>query len=149
MTCFHDLDLDPVVHSLLVTDDIPALISTLDTCTRSAVEMDALFHVVDAALHHHLDEYGFYFEVLTALESPAEPPKLPLPAREPVATEPLHRVPDVAHRIGMSGDWTRRHFEQVAGVKIVKSPRRRGKREYSILLIPQSVLERELRNMNA
>ena len=39
----------------------------------------------------------------------------------------MFRVPDVARRIGMSEDWVRRHFEKAQGVKIITSPRRRGK----------------------
>ena len=58
--------------------------------------------------------------------------------------EQMYRVPDIARRLGMSDDWTRRYFAQVEGVKTITSPRRRGRREYNILLIPESVLEREL-----
>jgi hypothetical protein len=58
--------------------------------------------------------------------------------------EQMYRVPEVAQRIGMSDDWTRRYFGEVKGVKVITSPPRRGRRAYSILLIPESVLVREL-----
>jgi hypothetical protein len=58
--------------------------------------------------------------------------------------EQMHRVPDVARKFGMSDDWTRRYFSEVEGVKTITSPKRRGRRGYSILLIPESVLAREL-----
>lgn len=58
--------------------------------------------------------------------------------------EQMYRVPEVARRIGMSEDWTRRYFAGVDGVKTITSPQRRGRRAYSILLIPESVLAREL-----
>jgi hypothetical protein len=58
--------------------------------------------------------------------------------------EQMYRVPEVAQRMGMSEDWTRRYFGAVPGVKTITSPPRRGRRTYSILLIPESVLAREL-----
>ena len=58
--------------------------------------------------------------------------------------EQMHRVHDIARRLGMSDDWTRRYFAEVEGVKTITSPKRRGRRAYSILLIPESVLGREL-----
>lgn len=60
--------------------------------------------------------------------------------------ERMYRVPDVSQRLGMSEDWTRRYFSEVPGVKTITSPTRRGRRSYNILLIPESVLLRELRN---
>jgi hypothetical protein len=55
-------------------------------------------------------------------------------------TDQMHRVPVVARRLGMSDDWVRRYFATVPGVKTIVSPTRRGRRGYSILLIPESVL---------
>jgi hypothetical protein len=63
---------------------------------------------------------------------------------QPVPVEHMNRVPDVARRLGTSDDWTRRYFGKVPGVKTIPSPARRGKRPYKILLIPDSVLKREL-----
>jgi len=66
---------------------------------------------------------------------------VPVPA---MPIDPMYRVPDVSRRLGMSEDWTRRYFGGVPGVKTITSPPRRGRRSYSILLIPESVLAREL-----
>lgn len=62
--------------------------------------------------------------------------------------EPYLRVKDVSAQIGMSNDWVRRFFRHVEGVKTVKSPEKRFKRPYSILLIPRSAVERELKKMS-
>ena len=72
----------------------------------------------------------------------------PVPSRQPIPIEPMYRVPDVSRQLGMSEDWTRRYFGEVAGVKIIKSPAKRSKRAYSILLIPASVLDREVRKLS-
>ena len=72
----------------------------------------------------------------------------PLDSRQPIPIEPMYRVPEVARQLGMSEDWTRRYFGEVAGVKIIKSPAKRSKRAYSIMLIPASVLEREVRKLS-
>jgi hypothetical protein len=60
----------------------------------------------------------------------------------------MMRVPDVAVKMGMSEDWTRRYYGNVEGVKKLKSPSKRFKRGYTILLIPASVVERELRKLS-
>ena len=72
----------------------------------------------------------------------------PLHSRQPIPIEPMYRVPEVSRQLGMSEDWTRRYFGEVAGVKIIKSPAKRSNRAYSIMLIPASVLEREVRKFN-
>jgi hypothetical protein len=59
------------------------------------------------------------------------------------------RVKQVADRIGMSEDWVRRFFGEIEGVRKVKSPAKRFKRPYTILLIPATLVERELRKMSA
>jgi hypothetical protein len=59
------------------------------------------------------------------------------------------RVKQVADRIGMSEDWVRRFFGEIEGVRKVKSPVKRFKRTYTILLIPTALVERELRKMSA
>ena len=59
------------------------------------------------------------------------------------------RVKQVADRIGMSEDWVRRFFGEIEGVRKVKSPVKRFKRPYTILLIPTALVERELRKMSA
>jgi hypothetical protein len=59
------------------------------------------------------------------------------------------RVKEVAAKIGMSEDWVRRAFGEVEGVRKIKSPAKRFKRPYTILLIPTAMVERELRKMSA
>jgi hypothetical protein len=59
------------------------------------------------------------------------------------------RVKQVADRIGMSEDWVRRFFGEIEGVRKVKSPAKRFKRPYTILLIPTAIVDRELRKMSA
>jgi hypothetical protein len=63
--------------------------------------------------------------------------------------EPL-TVSQSAKRWGQSPRATRRYFMEVIGVRIKPSPERREKgrkkRKYVTLLIPPSVLEREIRN---
>jgi hypothetical protein len=59
------------------------------------------------------------------------------------------RVKEVAAKIGMSEDWVRRSFSAVEGVRKIKSPARRFKRPYTILLIPTALVERELRKLSA
>ena len=58
------------------------------------------------------------------------------------------RVKQVAAQIGMSEDWVRRFFGNIEGVRTIKSPPKRFKRPYRILLIPAGVVERELRKMS-
>ncbi|HXB69173.1 MAG TPA: hypothetical protein VNY05_13065 [Candidatus Acidoferrales bacterium] len=59
------------------------------------------------------------------------------------------RVKQVSDRIGMSEDWVRRFLGEIEGVRKVKSPAKRFKRPYTILLIPTAIVERELRKMSA
>ena len=59
------------------------------------------------------------------------------------------RVKQVADKIGMSEDWVRRFFGEIEGVRKVKSPAKRFKRPCTILLIPATLVERELRKMSA
>jgi hypothetical protein len=59
------------------------------------------------------------------------------------------RVKQVSDRIGMSEDWVRRFFGEIEGVRKVKSPAKRFKRPYTILLIPTAIVELELRKMSA
>jgi hypothetical protein len=58
------------------------------------------------------------------------------------------RVNQVAAKIGMSEDWVRRFFGEIEGVRKLKSPAKRFKRPYTILLIPTAIVERELRKMS-
>jgi hypothetical protein len=53
------------------------------------------------------------------------------------------RVKQVAANIGMSEDWVRRYFGQIEGVRKIKSPAKRFKRPYTILLIPAGTVDRE------
>ena len=57
------------------------------------------------------------------------------------------RVKEVAAKIGMSEDWVRRAFGEIEGVRKLKSPAKRFKRLYTILLIPAAMVERELKRM--
>src|SRR5882672_2825990 len=59
------------------------------------------------------------------------------------------RVKQVAAQIGMSEDWVRRFFGNIEGVRTIKSPAKRFKRPYRILLIPAGVVEREFRKMSS
>ena len=65
-----------------------------------------------------------------------------------IEEEPL-TVAQAAKRSGQSPRATRRYFMEVVGVRIKPSPERlvngRKKRKYVTLLIPPSVLEREIR----
>ncbi len=65
-----------------------------------------------------------------------------------IEEEPL-TVAQAAKRWGQSPRATRRYFMDVVGVRIMPSPERRvngrKKRKYLTLLIPPSVLEREIR----
>jgi predicted MPP superfamily phosphohydrolase len=61
--------------------------------------------------------------------------------------EQMLRVSEVAARLRLSEDWVRRHFMDITGVVIVKSPAKRSKRGYGILLIPEPLVEREMRKM--
>jgi hypothetical protein len=58
---------------------------------------------------------------------------------------PPFKVHQVAERLNMSVDWTREYFQNVPGVLRIPSPRHRGKRSYTTLLIPVEVFEREYR----
>jgi hypothetical protein len=57
------------------------------------------------------------------------------------------RVADVAARLCMSVKWVRNHFAKVPGVIRIPSPTKRGRRGYAVLLIPEPVLDREIRRM--
>ena len=57
------------------------------------------------------------------------------------------RVKQVACKIGMSSDWVRRFFGEIEGVRKIKSPAKRFRRPYTILLIPTAIVERELRKL--
>jgi hypothetical protein len=61
------------------------------------------------------------------------------------AFDPPLKVREVAARLSMSVDWTRQYFQKVPGVLRIPSPRQRGKRGYTTLLIPVQVFEREYR----
>jgi len=50
----------------------------------------------------------------------------------------------VAERLRMSVKWVRTYFAKVPGVVKVKSPAKRGRRSYQVLLIPEPVLDREI-----
>ena len=63
--------------------------------------------------------------------------------------EEYMRVRQVADKIGMSEDWVRRFFGEIEGVRKVKSPAKRFKHPYTILLIPAALVERELRKMSS
>lgn len=144
--------IDDIMEALVDADDLCNALADLDDETRSAVRFDAYLHF-SAIAEDELNgpEGRFYQEVIGILES--QPEGKPIQRARSrrcaeVAIEPMYRVPDVAQRIGMSEDWTRRYFEKVDGVKTIQSPPKRSKRSYSILLIPKSVLERELRKMS-
>lgn len=144
-------DPDDVMAALIEADDLYSALAALDDETRSYVRFDAYVHfslVADDDLNG--PEARFYQDIIGVLES--QPEGKPIQRvrgsrRAEVALEPMYRVPDVARRIAMSEDWTRRYFEKVDGVKTIQSPSKRSKRAYSILLIPKSVLERELRKL--
>ena len=61
---------------------------------------------------------------------------------------PLIKAKDVAKRMGMSVHWVRQHFEKVPGVVAIRSPKRRGVRVYTTLLVPENVLADELRKFS-
>jgi hypothetical protein len=61
------------------------------------------------------------------------------------APHPPLKVSEAASRLNMSVDWTRQYFRNVTGVLRIRSPRQRGKRGYTTLLIPVEVFEREFR----
>ena len=140
------------MDALIEADNLDTALANLDDDTRAAIRFDAYLHFSDLVAHDEQDgpDGRFYQELICTLE--AQPEGKPIQRirssrREEVALEPMYRVPDVARRIGMSRDWTRRYFEKLNGVKSIPSPARRFKRPYSILLIPKSVLERELRKL--
>jgi hypothetical protein len=60
-----------------------------------------------------------------------------------VTVDPPLKVQEVAARLSMSVDWTRQYFQKVPGVLRIPSPRQRGRREYTTLLIPVEVFDRE------
>ncbi|HLJ16514.1 MAG TPA: hypothetical protein VKV15_18585 [Bryobacteraceae bacterium] len=132
MTVLHEINIDPIIEALIVSDDLPAILRPLDACTRSAIRLDAIFNLADAVLFDDRAEIGFYGEIISVLDSLLPLKKTELRRRDPVSVEAMYRVPDVAQRLGMSENWVRRHFEKIEGVKTITSPRRRGKREYSI-----------------
>ena len=55
------------------------------------------------------------------------------------------RVKQVSAKIGMSEDWVRRFFGEIEGVRKVKSPAKRFKRPYTILLIPAAMFQSVIR----
>ena len=61
--------------------------------------------------------------------------------------EQMLRVAEVAQLLKLSKEWVRRHFSDVDGVLTVKPPAKRSRRAYTILLIPASVLDREVRKL--
>ena len=78
--------------------------------------------------------------------------------REPVNATPMEleeplTVNDAAPLWGQSTKATRRYFAGVAGVRVIEKRRRydpkrkRWIRKYATVLIPQSVLEREIRQI--
>jgi hypothetical protein len=144
-------NIDDIMDALIESDDLYTALADLDDETRSAVRFDAYLHFSTIADDELSGPEGrFYQEIIGVLES--QPKGKPIQRvrgtrRAEVTLEPLYRVPDVAQRIGMSEDWTRRYFEKLDGVKTIQSPQKRFKRPYSIILIPKSVLERELRKM--
>ncbi|HLH40415.1 MAG TPA: hypothetical protein VKX39_14790 [Bryobacteraceae bacterium] len=142
---------EQMMNALIEADDLYTVLAGLDDESRAEIRFDAYLHfsaVADDDLNG--PEGRFYQEIIGVLES--QPEGKPIQRvrgsrRAEVSLEPMYRVADVAQRIGMSEDWTRRHFEKADGVKTIQSPSKRSKRPYSILLIPKSVLERELRKM--
>lgn len=71
----------------------------------------------------------------------------PEPESYAVPIEQMYRVRDVAKKLGMSVDWTLRHFKASGAVVSIPSPARRGKRKYCTNLIPESALLREARKL--
>jgi len=61
--------------------------------------------------------------------------------------EELYTVPQAAKLWGKSIKTTRRDFHGLTGVREWPSPRSRGVRVYVNMLIPRSVLEREIRRV--
>ncbi len=65
----------------------------------------------------------------------------------PDLDEQYLRVNEVATKLSMSPSWVRRHFSNVSGVLKLGTPKR-FKRTHFILLIPISVLRRELARLS-
>jgi len=61
--------------------------------------------------------------------------------------EQMFRVVEVAQLLRLSKEWVRHHFSEIDGVLKVKSPAKRSRRAYTILLIPASVLDREVHKL--
>jgi hypothetical protein len=138
------IDLEPVIEALTDADDLLAVLTTVDAATRLGLRQDALSMLAHLEQVEELqtDEGRFYWEILTTIENFDK--RIVQAASRDIGTEQMYRIPEVARKIGMSEDWTRRHFETINGVKTILSPRRRSKRSYQILLIPESVLRREM-----
>jgi hypothetical protein len=66
----------------------------------------------------------------------------------PVPIEQMYRLQDVARKLGMSVEWTLRHFKASGAVVSIPSPAKRGKRKYHTHLIPESALRRELQRLS-
>lgn len=65
------------------------------------------------------------------------------PKAEGLSTEPHFSIQQISEMWGLSKDAVRRIFRDVPGVLIIgKDNHERGKRRYTTLRIPQSVLER-------
>ena len=60
-----------------------------------------------------------------------------------VLSERLHTVKELAEFFRQKPDWVRRHFRAVPGV-VHLGTRRRGKRGYDPILVPERVLRRWL-----
>jgi hypothetical protein len=61
-----------------------------------------------------------------------------------ILQEENHTVQEVAAQLRKSTDWVRREFRHFAGVICSASPKS-GKRLYTTILIPESVLQRWIR----
>jgi hypothetical protein len=146
-------EVDDIMEALIDADDLDSALADLDDETRAGVRFDAYLHF-SALPEDELNgpEGQFYQEMIGILES--QPEGKPIQRargrrRSDVPMEQMFRVQDVAKKLAMSEDWTRRYFEQVDGILTIRSPLKRSKRLYSVLLIPKSVLERELRKLSA
>jgi hypothetical protein len=85
----------------------------------------------------------------TTFEERAAALKAKLTAAEKLINieEQLFNVPQAAKLWGKSEKTTRRDFHGREGVREWPSPRRRGVRPYMNMLIPRSVLEREIKRV--
>ena len=61
MFCAHEVNLDVILETLIVADDLESVLIGLDPCIRSAIRLDACFHLADVVLHNERNGSEFRF----------------------------------------------------------------------------------------